>query len=171
MATILVRSHRGLAHTGVLVVLRSRRRRASSSGDPIRVPEPLTALEPVELCGGQVSQQGLAAALVTHPGRPPAPCSRCSAGRKSSGARPGNPPLPPTRSLARRQSRRCWTRWPVRSSQTPSRGGSIGVIPAWCGRIGCGYGLASSCVCCRDRRTGCSRRGRAAASRELSVHP
>ena len=32
-------------------------------------------------------------------------------------------------------------------------------------------GLAYICVCCRDRRTGCSRRGCAAASRELSVHP
>jgi hypothetical protein len=31
--------------------------------------------------------------------------------------------------------------------------------------------LASICVCRRDRRTGCSRRGRAAASRELSVYP
>jgi hypothetical protein len=35
----------------------------------------------------------------------------------------------------------------------------------------CGRGLAYICVCCRDRRTGCLRCGRAAASRELSVHP
>jgi hypothetical protein len=45
------------------------------------------------------------------------------------------------------------------------------VRPGACGRIGCGRGLASICDCCRDRRAGCSRRGRAAASRELSVHP